>query len=116
MDNVVPLLSFGAFSLLWAYLLKGFTQPLLVRLRNSSVILIPFGVGLFDIVENLCFVSAIQIAPSPNALLALQVGLIFVQFKAICLYATFLTTPLLIIIRVIGATRRMIQQRIMRSA
>lgn len=96
MDNVVPLISFGAYALLWASLLhrSGFTIGR--RLGRSWLLLIPFGVGGFDIIENLFFVSALASDDPADRLALLTWGLVFVQAKAVALLATFALTPIVV--------------------
>lgn len=96
MDNIVPLLAFGSYTLLWVYLLRRHSNPLFDRLLNSPLLLIPFGVGLFDSIENLSFITAITITPKAGTLMALQIGLTFVWLKVACLFTTFAGTALLI--------------------
>lgn len=82
-DNFVPLLSFGSFALLWAFLLLH--SPFLIgpRLARSWLLLLPFGVGLFDIGENLLFVSAITAPDLESQRRLLAVGLVLVRIKGI---------------------------------
>lgn len=92
MDNVVPLLSFGSFALLWAYYFSRSRWKLSARLKTSWFLLIPFGVGFFDIIENCFFVLALASTDSAAQLDLLSWGLIFVQAKAVMLFSTFITT------------------------
>ena len=57
--------------------------------------------GFFDWWENLAFLSAIMAEASTDVLQLLQIGLGFVWLKAICLFATFITTGLLILWRAV---------------
>ncbi len=99
LDNFIPLISFGSFAILWAYLLQRF--PLrLESLAHSSLVLLPLGVGLFDILENLCFVIAMSGDPT-SALTTVQIGLTFVNLKAICLFLTFGLTLLFAVIALV---------------
>jgi hypothetical protein len=92
MDNVVPLLSFGSFALLWAHYFSRSRWKLNARLRTSWFLLIPFGVGFFDIIENCFFVLALASTDSATQLSLLSWGLIFVQATAVMLFSTFITT------------------------
>lgn len=95
MDNVVPLLCFGSFAVLWAFFLSRSRWAISGRLAKSWFLLIPFGVGAFDIVENTFFVSAMASSDSSEQLVLLTWGLAFVQAKAAMIFATFATTLLL---------------------
>lgn len=95
MDNIVPLLSFGSFALLWAYFLSRSAWTLSARLRASWFMLIPFGVGFFDIIENCFFVLALATTDSGSQLSLLSWGLVFVQAKAVMLFSTFILTMVL---------------------
>ncbi|MDJ0757498.1 MAG: hypothetical protein QNJ45_28450 [Ardenticatenaceae bacterium] len=92
MDNLMPPLVFSSFAVLWVVLLRRFPHRIADRLLNSPLLLVPLGVGLFDWLENLCFVTAIT--TESNSLLLLRIGLGFVWLKAICLFATFILTAL----------------------
>lgn len=106
LDNIVPLLAFGSFALLWAALLRR-TSPAVYRLaQRTPLLLVPFGVGGFDSAENLAFLFAIHQPTAPLALPAMQLGLGFVWLKAICLFTTFGLTPALVVALIIAAIRR----------
>ena len=95
LDNIMPPLVFGAFALVWVYLLRGSQRPLFQRLLGSSVLLVPLGVGAFDWIENLAYLSAIHSYPAADTIPALYAGLIAKWLKAACLMTTFLgTVPL----------------------
>lgn len=105
MDNVVPLLSFGTYALLWASLLhrSGFAWGR--RLGQSGLLLIPFGVGGFDIIENSFFISALASGSPDERLALLGWGLVFVQAKAAALLGTFALTPVVIVVAIVGGVR-----------
>ena len=95
LDNVMPQMAFGSFALLWAALLRDKSAPLARRLLGSTFILLPLGVGLFDWLENLCYVTAIHGAPGQMGGVIFA-GLTFKWIKAAFLFPTFLLTlPLL---------------------
>jgi hypothetical protein len=89
LDNVMPPLVFGAFALLWANLLRDRPGRLLL---GTPAVLVPFGVGAFDWVENLAHVSAIAAADPGAATAAMWVGLVAKWVKAAFLQLTFATT------------------------
>lgn len=95
LDNIVPLLSFGAFSLLWAAMLPRLRHPFFQNLLMGPFLLLPWGVGLFDILENLCFILCISGYAGDAASATMTLGLWFVLLKAVCLSATFMTTLVL---------------------
>lgn len=105
MDNVVPLLSFGSFALLWAMLLARSGLRLGHRLARSSLLLVPFAVGGLDIVENLFFVAAIASASSTEQLTLLAWGLGFTQAKAAAIGATMVGTIALLGMFAVGRWR-----------
>lgn len=105
LDNLMPPLVFGTFALLWVYYLKGQRHPFAGRLLNSPLLLIPLGVGLFDLIENLFFVAAISYYPNPSTEILLQAGLIFVHLKAVCLFSTFIITALLTVYHIVTFVR-----------
>lgn len=96
LDNIVPLLSFGAFSLLWAAMLPRLRHPFFQNLLTGPFLLLPWGVGLFDILENLCFILCISGYAGDAASATMTLGLWFVLLKALCLSATFMTTLVLL--------------------
>jgi hypothetical protein len=116
LDNIMPPLVFGAFALLWGSLLARNPNRISKWLLSSPLLLIPFGVGLFDWIENLGFIMAITLAPAEAAAQPLQVGLFFVQWKAICLFATFIGTAALLVYAVLNSLRNLIQRSRMRGA
>lgn len=97
LDNFVPLIVFGAFSLLWVMLLRWLPGTFFQNLLASPFILLPWGVGLFDIAENVLFVTAINNVSEPNVLAILNTGLMFTRLKAFCLFVSFFTTMLLVL-------------------
>ncbi|MFZ4816270.1 MAG: hypothetical protein ACOYL5_17175 [Phototrophicaceae bacterium] len=97
MDNLMPPLVFGSFALLWAKLFSSSSAALAKRLLNSPILLVPLGVGLFDWFENLAFITVLYSAPVASASPIMQLGLILVQLKALCLFATFGLTPVFIL-------------------
>jgi hypothetical protein len=109
LDNLMPPLVFGSFVLLWIYCLHHTPFTLARRIESSPLLLIPFGVGLFDILENIAFVTAIS-SPQSAALLPLQIGTTFVYLKAVCLFATFGLTPVFGIAALVGRFTRRQQQ------
>jgi hypothetical protein len=98
LDNLMPPLVFGSFALLWAWLLQRFPGRW-TWLSSSPLLFVPFGVGFFDILENLCFVLVMSADPTA-ALPIMQTGLTFVALKAICLFATFGLTPVLALVAI----------------
>jgi len=102
MDNLMPPLVFGAFALLWAKLFHDSALVLFKRLTDSPILLLPLGVGLFDWFENLAFITAMVTLPDAGARTALQIGLIFVQLKALCLFATFGLTMAFLVYAAVG--------------
>lgn len=101
LDNLFPPLVFGSFALLWVHLLHVDGPRWAQALRRSPLLWIPLGVGFFDCIENLFFVTAISGGPGVDALLYLQIGLVFVWLKAICLFITFIGTGLLVLYRLV---------------
>lgn len=106
LDNIFPPLVFGSFALLWVRLLRADGPHWERTLRRSPLLWLPLGVGFFDSIENLFFVTAITGGPAVDAFLYLQIGLVFVWLKAICLFATFIGTALLILYRGVAILRR----------
>lgn len=106
LDNIIPLLSFGSFSLIWVVMLRRLPYRFYQNLLNSPFILIPWGVGLFDILENLCFILCISGYVQTSAVETMNLGLFFVRLKAICLFATFGTTLFLFVSLVFGTLRK----------
>jgi hypothetical protein len=104
LDNLMPPLVFGVFALLWVYCLRRIDARWAARLLASPFLLLPFGVGLFDLAENLTFVLALAAEPE-TMVSTLQTGLLFVNAKAICLFATFGLTPLLIAAALVSRLR-----------
>lgn len=107
LDNLMPPLVFGSFILLWASVLARNPNPVTQRILGSPLMFIPLGVGLFDCMENLAFMTAIARLAEPQATAIMQLGLTFVQLKAICLFATFGITLLLIGYGLIAGVRRL---------
>jgi hypothetical protein len=89
LDNLMPPLVFGALSLLWAYFLSRRKNRWTDLLIASPFLLIPWGVGVFDWFENLCFVVVVSDPSAANALQLMELGLIFTRIKAGFLFATF---------------------------
>ena len=106
LDNIVPLLSFGSFTLLWAALLRRVSANSYMWVQRTPLLLIPLGVGFFDSFENLAFLFVIHQPSAPLALTVMQVGLGFVWLKAICLFITFGLTPVLFVAFVVASIRR----------
>jgi len=92
LDNLMPPIVFGALSLLWAYYLTRRRNPWIDRLIASPFLLIPWGVGVFDWFENLCFVVVVSDPLAANVLQIMELGLIFTRIKAGFLFATFSLT------------------------
>lgn len=107
MDGIMPPLVFGVFVLLWVRLLAPLRYRWSGWLLDSYLLLIPLGVGLFDWIENLFFLVAINPAPTSDPLLLLQIGLGFVWLKAACLFTTFIGSGLLLLVRVGTAVARL---------
>jgi hypothetical protein len=99
LDSFFPPLVFGSFALLWVHLLRMDGLRWETVARHSAILLVPFGVGLFDCIENVFFVTAVAGGATVDASLYLQVGLVFVWLKAICLFVTFIGTVLLVLYR-----------------
>jgi len=97
MDNVVPLIAFASLSLIWVNILKRYENKWIEKFYGSIFILIPWGVGFFDTIENLFFVSAISSSVKADAINLLNLGLIFVNFKAFFLILSFNVTFFLLI-------------------
>ncbi len=89
LDNAVPFVVFGSLSLLWVNILKRYNHSFAQNLLNSSFVLLPLGVGLFDIAENTCFVTAISSSGSQDVSSFISVGLVLVRMKALCLFSSF---------------------------
>lgn len=106
LDNVMPPLVFGAFALLWANLLRDRPGRLQRLLLGTPAVLVPFGVGAFDWVENLGYVSALAASDPTTATAAIWVGLVAKWVKAAFLQVTFLTTAVVGAAAVVGAVRR----------
>lgn len=107
LDNLMPPLVFGSFTFLWAYYLSRSENRFLNRLRSSAFLLIPLGVGVFDWLENLCFVSVIADPAAANALQLMEVGLIFTRLKAAFLFATFILTFVLTVYHLLTSVLRL---------
>jgi hypothetical protein len=108
MDNILPPLVFGMFSLLWVLLLRKNARSWAKRFLACPLLLLPLGVGFFDWWENLAFLNAIMTAPGSDVSQMLQIGLFFVWLKAICLYATFVLTASLLVYRAVTALMRLL--------
>jgi hypothetical protein len=105
LDNIMPPLTFGALALLWAYYLSRGRGGLVARLKNSPFLLIPFGVGLFDWMENLVFVTVVADPAAAGALQMMEIGLIFTRLKAGFLFATFGLTLALTVYHIVTQIR-----------
>lgn len=116
MDNLMPPLVFGSFALLWAKLFSHSTAALPKRLLNSPILLIPLGVGVFDWFENLAFITALSTMPAPGAEQAMQIGLILVQLKALCLFSTFGLTIVFIVYSAILWVTQVLRGRLLQPA
>jgi hypothetical protein len=92
LDNVVPVVAFAPFALLWIYVLRRNPNRLFNWLLASPFVLIPLGIGIFDWWENLFYLSAIQSGIAPSTPLLIQAGFIFGFIKGICVQATFFLT------------------------
>ncbi len=104
LDNVMPPLVFGAFALLWANLLHGRPGRLGRAVLGTAVVLVPLGVGAFDVIENLAYVTAITGDPA-TATPALWIGLVAKWVKAAFLQATFLITLVVVVGAALGRRR-----------
>jgi hypothetical protein len=87
LDNIMPPLVFGSFSFLWARLLNAYPDRLSRWIASSYILLIPFGVGFFDCLENLANITAIHNYPD---FMAMRLSMIFNMLKVMCLLPTFL--------------------------
>ncbi len=106
LDNIMPPLVFGSFALLWANLLHDRPGRLRRLLLATPALLVPFGVGAFDWIENLAYVSAVATADPATATTAMWVGLVAKWIKAGFLQLTFLTTGVVVVVAVLAAVRR----------
>ena len=105
-DNLMPPIVFGAISILWVAVLKKRSTRIARWFLRSPLLLIPFGVGLFDVLENLTFVGYLA-GPQVGSIALLQMGLIFVRIKAVFLFASFgLTAVVVVATIVMGFTER----------
>lgn len=115
LDNLMPPIVFGSFILLWVFLFQRMPQKWGMWLSKSGCILIPLGVGFFDCMENLAFVSAMvgdaDLVPS-----IMRFGILCVYPKAMCLFTTFLTTIALICVSVIYQIRNRVIAKPMPTA
>jgi hypothetical protein len=97
LDNIVPVVVFAPFALIWIYVLRRNPNRLFNWLLTSPFVLIPLGIGVFDWWENLFYLSAIQNGSAPNTALLIQAGMAFGFVKGIFVQATFfLTLPFLV--------------------
>jgi hypothetical protein len=97
LDNTVPFLAFAPFALLWASLLKRQHTRLSAWLLATPFVLIPAMVGVFDVWENLFYLTAIELAPASGTAQLIQAGFVFGFVKGLCVQATlYLTLPLLL--------------------
>jgi hypothetical protein len=109
LDNAMPPLVFGSFAFLWVFLLRIRPDRLSTVLLRSPLLLVPFGVGLVDWLENLAFVTAIHAAPD-TALSVLNIGFALNTVKAIFVTVTFPLTFVLVmytLVRLIRSTARL---------
>ena len=106
LDGVVPPLVFGSLALLWVNLLHGRPGLLPRLLTGTRAVLIPLGVGLFDWIENLAYLAAINLDGGVTTA-AIWIGLVAKWVKAAFLQVTMLTTVVVIVyvtvLRVRGA-------------
>ena len=103
MDSLAPPLVFASFALLWVALLQRSNHAWATRFLHSPLLFLPLGVGFFDWWENLAFVTAIMADAGSGVYQLLQIGLAFVWLKAICLFATFFITAVLLLYRGVTA-------------
>lgn len=111
LDNIMPPLTFSSFALLWVYFLRSQPNRLYQRLLNSSFVLIPVGVGVFDWFENLGYVAAMHAADASMMQLAIWIGLSFKWIKAACVFATFWALGPMLVYHLYGVLRQMIWRR-----
>jgi hypothetical protein len=102
LDNLMPPIVFGAIAVLWVSLLQNRRAKVANWFLRSPLLLVPFGVGLFDVLENLTFVSYLA-GPHAGSLGLLQVGLTFVRIKAAFLFASFGATAVILIAAIVLA-------------
>lgn len=107
LDGIMPPLAFGSLALLWVNLLHRRDARLPRWLLGSVAVLVPLGVGLFDWIENLAYLTAIN-GTSATATVAIWTGLTAKWIKAAFLQATMVTT----IVVVAYAVGRPIQRRL----
>jgi hypothetical protein len=106
LDNIMPHLAFSSYALLWVYFLRSNPTRLTTRLMASPLLLIPLGVGFFDWLENLAYITAIHSFPNPGATQAMDIGIIFKWVKAAFIPPTFLITLVLTIYHLANIVRR----------
>jgi len=97
LDNPIPLLLFGSFSILWVSILSRQKEVFFQKIAKSKLVLIPWGVGFFDILENVFFVLAISSPEATNVRNLLDIGLSLAYVKAGFLFTTFGLTLVIII-------------------
>jgi hypothetical protein len=102
LDNIVPVVAFGPFALIWIYVLRKNPNRLFNVLLASPFVLIPLGIGLFDWWENLFYVSAIQNGLAPTTPRLIQAGFAFGFIKGILVQATFFLTPPLLVYHLVA--------------
>ncbi|MFP4377040.1 MAG: hypothetical protein ACLFP4_08355 [Spirochaetales bacterium] len=102
LDNLMPPIVFGAIAVLWVALLKNRRAPIAKWFLRSPLLLAPFGVGLFDVLENLTFVSYLA-GPQAGSMAMLQAGLVFVRIKAAFLFTSFGLTAVVLVLAIVFA-------------
>ena len=106
MDNIVPVVSFAPFALIWIYLLRRNPNRLFNWLLASPFILIPLGIGIFDWWENLFYVSAITNGAGEGTATLIQAGFFFGAIKGVFVQLTFLLTPVLLVYHLVASAMR----------
>lgn len=111
LDNIMPPLAFSVFALLWVAFFRSHPGGLAQRLVHSYALLIPLGVGVFDWIENLGYLTAIHDYPTPSTTASIYVGLTAKWIKAAFLQLTFLGTWVLLIRRIVLHARQFVARR-----
>jgi hypothetical protein len=115
LDNIMPPLTFGVFSLLWVRFFRSHPGSVVQRLVHSYALLIPLGVGFFDWIENLGYITAIHDYPAGGTTAAIVVGLTAKWIKAAFLQLTFLGTWVLLIRHLALEVRQFVARRKQRA-
>lgn len=93
----MPPLAFGSLALLRVNLLHGRPGRLPRVLVGTAALLVPLGVGLFDWIENLAHLTAMNLDDELTTTVAIWIGLIAKWIKAAFLQATMLGTVVVLV-------------------